>query len=78
MDILIIELLYLIHQNISGDRGGKLLPKLLKPGELVTKEQKDVFKREAGIDGLGDIGRLIEVVIANDFSAYLFSMFSYA
>ena len=46
----------------AGDRGGKLLPKLLKPGELTSKEQKEKFRREAGIDGLGDIGRLIEVI----------------
>jgi hypothetical protein len=45
---------------VSGERGGKLLPKLLKPGELASQEQKDSFKREAGIDGLGDVGRLIE------------------
>lgn len=45
----------------TGDRGGKLLPKLLKPGELVTPEQRQTFKQEAGIDGLGDVGRLIEV-----------------
>ena len=48
---------------LSGERGGKLLPKLLKPGELASKEQKDTFKKEAGIDGLGDVGRLIEVGI---------------
>ena len=49
---------------LAGERGGKLLPKLLKPGELVTKEQKDVFRKENSIDGLGDIGRLIEVIPA--------------
>lgn len=48
---------------VTGERGGKLLPKLLKPGELASKEQKETFKKEAGIDGLGDVGRLIEVRI---------------
>ena len=48
----------------AGERGGKLLPKLLKPGELASKEQKEVFRKENGIEGLGDIGRLIEVTVS--------------
>ncbi len=50
-----------IANGLAGERGGKLLPKLLKPGELASKEQKETFRRENSIEGLGDVGRLIEV-----------------
>lgn len=37
-----------------------MLPTLLKPGALRSQEQRKEFRQTAGIDGLGDIGRLIE------------------
>ena len=34
---------------VAGERGGKLLPTLLKPGELRSHEQRKEFRREAGV-----------------------------
>lgn len=45
----------------AGNRGGQLLPTLLKPGSLKSEEQKRRFREEAGIGGFGDIARLVEV-----------------
>ena len=47
----------------AGQKGGELLPTLLKPGQLVNEEQRQRFREQAGIGGFGDIARLIEVSV---------------
>ena len=47
---------------IAGPRGGELLPAVLQPGGLnqVSPEERRRLRSNAGVDNLGDLGKLLE------------------
>ena len=49
---------------IAGPRGGELLPAILQPGGLkqVSPEERKRLRSSAGVDNLGDVGRLLEAL----------------
>ncbi|EIE24434.1 ABC1-domain-containing protein [Coccomyxa subellipsoidea C-169] len=49
-----------VATQIAGERGGELLPKLLRPGALRSEEQRRALRSQAGVSSIGDLGRLLE------------------
>ncbi len=49
---------------IAGKRGGELLPAILRPGGLkqVSPEERKRLRSNAGVDNLGDLGKLLEAL----------------
>ncbi|DBB14885.1 TPA: hypothetical protein ACH3X3_004486 [Trebouxia sp. C0006] len=49
---------------IAGKRGGELLPAILRPGGLkqVPPEERKRLRSNAGVDNLGDLGKLLEAL----------------
>ena len=49
---------------IAGQRGGELLPAILRPGGLkqVSPEERKRLRSNAGVDNLGDLGKLLEAL----------------
>ena len=49
---------------IAGPRGGELLPAILRPGGLkhVSPEERKRLRSNAGVDSLGDLGKLLEAL----------------
>ena len=49
---------------IAGQRGGELLPAILRPGGLktVSPEERKRLRSSAGVDNLGDLGKLLEAL----------------
>ncbi|KAK9819237.1 hypothetical protein WJX81_000346, partial [Elliptochloris bilobata] len=48
--------------GIAGERGGELLPLLLKPGTLtkMSKAERAALRQRSGLDSFADMGRLLE------------------
>ncbi|KAK9844787.1 hypothetical protein WJX74_006844 [Apatococcus lobatus] len=51
-----------IAQRLVGEQGAELLPVLLKPGGLgsLSKEDRKRLRSQAGLETLGDVGKLLE------------------
>ena len=49
---------------IAGPRGGELLPAILQPGGLkkLSPEERKRLRSTAGVDNLGDLGKLLEAL----------------
>ena len=49
---------------IAGQRGGELLPAILRPGglKIVSPEERKRLRSKAGVDNLNDLGKLLEAL----------------
>lgn len=49
-----------IATSIAGEKGGELIPQLVRPGALINEDQRRALRHQAGVNSLGDLGRLLE------------------